>query len=83
MMEDKKESLNKMIQEDYLAHQERLRVWMEAAENLAEEEHRKTVFDLLFWAKVEFHRRRTYLGLEEPELERRAALLIRRLAERL
>lgn len=77
------EKLNQMIWEDYRAHQERLRVWAEAAENLADEEHRKTVFDLLFWAKVEFHRRRTYLGLEEPELERRAALLIRTLAERL
>lgn len=82
-MDINQENLNQMIWEDYRAHQERLRVWAEAAENLAEGENHKTVFDLLFWAKVEFHRRRTYLGLEEPELERRAALLIRTLAERL
>lgn len=83
-MDHNQECLNGMIWEDYQAHQERLRVWVEAAEEVAvEDELRQEVFGLLFWAKVEFRRRRTYLGLEEPELERRAAWLIRALAERL
>ena len=79
-MDIRPENLSRMIWEDYLAHQERLRVWVEAAADLTEEgELREEVFGLLFWAKVEFHRRRIYLGLEEPELERRAARLIQSL----
>ena len=74
------EKLNELIQQDYRAHEERLRVWAEAAEEeLLEGNPREPVYGLLFWAQVEFHRRRVYLGLDMPDLERRAAGLLRAL----
>lgn len=74
--------LDRMIREDYLSHEERLKIWAAAAESEFEEECREEVLGFLFWAQVEFHRRRTWLGLEEPELERHAALLLRTLSGR-
>lgn len=73
------ELLDRTIQVDYLIHRELLLNWVEAAEDLREEALRQRVLDLLIWARVEFRRRRTYLGLEESELERRAARLVRAL----
>lgn len=76
------EKLNDLIQEDYRAHEDRLRAWVETAETeLTEEEPREQVYGLLFWAQVEFHRRRVYLGQDMPELERRAAELLRALGD--
>ena len=74
------EKLNELIQEDYRAHEERLRVWMEVAEaELTAEKPREQIYSLLFWAQVEFHRRRVYLGLEKPDLERRGTEALRAL----
>lgn len=77
------EKLNELIQEDYNAHEERLRAWVETAEaELTAEKPREQVYGLLFWAQVEFHRRRVYLSREMPDLERRAAGLLRTLGGR-
>lgn len=74
------EKLNELIQEDYRVHEERLRVWMEVAEaELTAEKPREQIYGLLFWAQVEFHRRRVYLGLEKPDLERRGTEALRAL----
>lgn len=67
-----------LIREDYQAHEERLRVWIEAAEEaLKAPEYPKQVYELLFLAQVEFHRRRVYLSLNMPELERRGSAALR------
>ncbi|WP_297871256.1 hypothetical protein [uncultured Oscillibacter sp.] len=77
--------LNGELRRDYLAHEERLRVWMDLAEDALQSESVPCcAHDLLFWAKTEFTRRRRYLGAtEETVLERRAGTLLRALAERL
>jgi len=79
------EQLNELLQEDYQAHEERLRTWIQAAEaELAEESApHEEVYGLLFWAQVEFHRRRRYLALEKPELEFRGAAMLKALADRM
>lgn len=78
------ESLDHMAWQDYHALEDRMNAWTLAAEAelQSEETPRKIVFDLLFWAKGEFHRRRRYMEQEEPETERHAGAVLRALSEK-
>ena len=80
---EKLEELERMILEDYAAHEERLWVWIAAAEEeLTGDGVREEIYSMLFWAQTEFHRRRVYLGLDMPEIERRAAEVLIALGDR-
>ncbi len=76
------DTLESMAWKDYHALEDRMRAWTLAAEAELQsgEAPRKIVFDLLFWANGEFHRRRRYMEREEPETERRAGEILRALA---
>ena len=81
-MRYEQDALESMAWQDYHALEERMCVWTLAAEAELQsgEAPRKIVFDLLFWANGEFHRRRRYVGQPEPETERRAGEVLRTLA---
>ena len=66
------DTLKRMALKDYRALEKRMCAWAAAAELESEETAREMVFDLLFWAHGEFHRRRLYLERQEPETERHA-----------
>lgn len=76
------ERLEHMAWQDYYDFEDRMRAWTLAAEAELESEEmpRKIVFDLLFWANGEFHRRRRYLEQEKPETERHAGEVLRALS---
>lgn len=73
--------LDSMAWEDYRALEKRMCAWAAAAEAEVQsgETTRDIVFDLLFWANTEFHRRRLYMNQEEPETERHAREVLRAL----
>lgn len=75
------EILDHMAWQDYHALEDRMRAWTLAAEAepRSGEMPRKIVFDLLFWANGEFHRR-LYTEQEEPEMERHAGAVLRALS---
>lgn len=76
------ESLDHMAWQDYHALEDRMCAWTLAAEAelQSRERPRQIVFDLLFWAKGEFHRRRRYMEQEETEIERQAGEVLRALS---
>lgn len=76
------EILDHMAWQDYHALEDRMQAWALAAavELQSGEMPRKIVFDLLFWANGEFHRRRRYMEQEEPETERHAGAVLRALS---
>ena len=78
------DSLETMAWKDYHALEDRMCAWAvaAAAELQSEEEPRKIVLDLLFWAKGEFHRRRCYMEQPEPETEQQAGALLRALSDK-
>lgn len=77
------ERLDELAWEDYRVREERLRAWIDIADKeIQEEAPRETVYALLFWAQVEFRRRRVYLNLSTPDIELQGALVLRRLEAR-
>lgn len=79
-MGTRQERLDELARKGFWAHEDRLRNWAEAAEEeLQEEEPSEQIYGLLLWAQIEFGRRRAYLNMEMPELERHAAALLRAL----
>ena len=79
------DTLKRMFMKDYRALEKRMCAWTAAAEAelQSEETAREMVFDLLFWANGEFHRRRLYMDRKEPETERHAREVLWALSRRM
>lgn len=89
-MEITRDMLEELAWEELHMCAKRLRFWtLIAEEELKKETLWEPLYGLLFWAKVEFHRRRVYLaeaipevGKETPEVEERGSQVLLKVEER-
>lgn len=79
------EKIKKMAMEDYRNHEERLRVWIEVAEEMLQsgEDLDGSLFDLLYAARTEFLYRRILFAKEKTLLEIRGNDVLREVGERM
>ena len=69
------EKIKKLAREDYRNHEERLRIWIDAAEEMLQsgENLDVSLFDLFYAARIEFLHRRTLFAKEKTPLEIRGS----------